>query len=131
MRFDKTKPVWVYRNLKHGREARPLYSVMQGGRVIRRTHRIMLTDAHFVVRETGRQRVLKEGRKNVHAFVVGTVVTSGMGRTSRGHLGSKITYNPYRGDSFVMGDNQVKVEGAMAVILNHHGMTGTYFYEKR
>ena len=133
MRIDRTKPVRVYRNLKHGSKARPLYSVMQGGRVIRRTHHIMLRDAHFVVRETGRQRVLKEGRKNVHAFVVGTVVDHAMGRTARGRLNVKITYSPYLGDSFVIGCNQgnVKVQGARAVILNHHGMTGAYFYEKR
>ncbi len=131
MKIDKTRPVRVYRNLKHGRKSRPLYSVMQDGRVIRRTHQIMLKDAKFIVWEKSRQRVLKEGRKNVHAFVIGTVVDSAMGRTKAGRLNLKISYNPYLGDSFVIDGSNVKVEGAMAVILNQHGVTGAYFFEKR
>jgi hypothetical protein len=46
--------VWVYRNLKHGRGARPLYSIMSKGRVIARRHRVLLTDCRLVVREGGR-----------------------------------------------------------------------------
>lgn len=130
-KFDKTKPVWVYRNLKHGRKSPLLYSVMQNGRVVCRTHRIMLKDARFVVRETGRQKVLRKGRKNVHAFVVGMVVASAMGRTSRGWLNLKVAYNPYLGNSFVIDGSKVKIDGAMAVILNHHGMTVACVFEKR
>ncbi len=73
--FDLSKPVRVYRNLKHGRKTRPLYSIMQGGRVIARRHRVLLSGKNdyciFVVNEAGRQRVLKQKRKNVHAFVAG------------------------------------------------------------
>ena len=40
-------------------------------RVIDRAKDVFLTHPSFVVRQSGRKRVLAEGRKNVHAFVVG------------------------------------------------------------
>lgn len=63
--------VKVYRNLKHGKKARPLYSIMHKGRVVARQHRVLLTAAKFIVNQAGRRRVIQSGRKNVHAFVVG------------------------------------------------------------
>ncbi len=72
-KLDPTKPVYVYRNLRHGRKAPPLYSVLQNGRVVDRRHTVTLHDVEFVVREGGRQKVLATGRKNVHAFVKGYV----------------------------------------------------------
>lgn len=117
--------VWVYRNLKHGRQSRPLYSVMQNGKVIRRTHRILLANAKFVVREGGRQRVVREKRKNVHAFVVGTPVSSAFGIDRHGKdLPAKVRYNPYEGPHFKWDDHPLK--GARAVLLNENGISATY-----
>lgn len=70
-KLDPAKEVWVYRNLNM--KGGPWYSVMQDGKVIARTTHLMLEDARFVVREKGRQRVLIQRRKNVHAFVVGRI----------------------------------------------------------
>lgn len=134
--LNRNKPVWVYRNLKHGKHTRPLYSVMQDGRVVRRTHRILLTDVKFVVRENGRQRVLKEGRKNVHAFVVGKVVGSAMGIDRHAqHLPVQVFYNPYENGQFVRKERisltgrcmtSHPVTAARAVLLNERGMTAAY-----
>jgi hypothetical protein len=56
--------VEVYFNLH-----KKLFSVRQGGRVLFHTPCILIHGPRFVVQEGGRQRVIREGRKNVHAFV--------------------------------------------------------------
>lgn len=70
--------------------------------------------ATFKVSEAGRQRVLREQRKNVHAGVVGELVSwkdldgdDGAVASSFNwdNLGVKVTYNPYRGPTFVL-DNE-------------------------
>ncbi len=91
---------------------------MQKGRVVGHSPMILLTDCRFVVRPAGHARVLREGRKNVHAFVVG-------------HLGSlreeahtiKIRYNPRECGSFrTMGGRNVNA--ASLVILDNNGIRG-------
>lgn len=138
MKIDVTKFVKVYRNLKHGKSARPLYSVVQGGRVVARLHRVLLSTAAFVVNEAGRQRVIKEKRKNVHAFVIGYIRNNrympkgkiggccGINETGK-DLPWKIRYNPYEAGHFI-GQNGEEVEGAMCVLLNEHGITAAYVY---
>ena len=43
------------------------------GLVIGHTNRVVLEDATFKVSEAGRQRVIREQKKNVHAYVIGTL----------------------------------------------------------
>jgi hypothetical protein len=130
MKINRNKPIWVYRNLRHGHKSIPLYSIMQNGRVVKRAHRILLTSVKFIVRESGRQRVLREGRKNVHAFAVGFMRGSAAGTDSKGKLPVKIGYNPYKGSTFfcTMTTNNLNtpVTGAAVLILNEYGMTGAY-----
>lgn len=122
--------VKVYRNLKHGKKARPLYSIMQNGRVVARQHRVLLTNCKFVVNQAGRRRVIQSGRKNVHAFVVGEWVRKpdsafGTDETDSTKLGMKIVYNPYKMSSFqTEAGNDVKE--AWGCLLNENGMTATY-----
>lgn len=59
--------VYVHRNLHHGG-----WSILNKGKVIARRNRYVLRDAEFRVRPGGHKRALREGRRNVHAFVVGT-----------------------------------------------------------
>jgi len=47
------------------------------GKLYCHSHRVELKDARFHVNENGRQRVVREKRKNVHAYVVGTWVNEG------------------------------------------------------
>tara|TARA_B110000902_G_scaffold146614_1_gene169090 strand:- start:49 stop:507 length:459 start_codon:yes stop_codon:yes gene_type:complete len=63
--------VQVYRNLHNG-----LISIqdLSTGLVLGHAYAIDLRWADFIVREAGRQQVIKEKRKNVHAFVRGEVV---------------------------------------------------------
>jgi hypothetical protein len=122
--FDRTKPVYVYRNLNAGR-GKKVYSVMQNGRVVRHVTAIMLRDITFVVREKTRQKVLRTGKKAVHAFAKGHVVGSAMGTDRFGVLPVTVIYNPYNfGNFFASAGYPVK--GARAAILNQHGMTAAF-----
>jgi hypothetical protein len=131
MRINYNKPVWVYRNLKHGRNAKRLYSVMQKGRVVQRRNCVLLADCRFIVREKGRQRVLITGRKNVHAFVVGYLVAV-KGAAMAKELPITVFYNPHYDKSFmaVVGKNEAwPIKSAGAVLLNEYGMTAYHEYE--
>lgn len=82
--------VFVYFNLH-----RKCWSVkaMEGpkkGLVIKHTDSIKLVDCKFKVSEAGRQRVIREQRKNVHAGVVGTMVEHAI------PCSLPVSYNPYR-----------------------------------
>ena len=70
--IDPAKICRVYRNLHNG-----LFSVQQkqGNRwlVVGHVSEIVLRDVTFEVNENGRQRVLREQKKYVHAYVCGYV----------------------------------------------------------
>lgn len=92
-----TMRVFVYRNLH-----KKLWSVraMEGpnkGRVILHATTISLANCTFKVSEAGRQRVIREKRKNVHAGVQGTLIES----APPSDCSRKITYDPYRYATFV------------------------------
>lgn len=56
------------------------------GRLYCHAHRVELHDAQFRVQEAGRQRVLREKRKNVHAYIVGKLHNVGDVMKERHHL---------------------------------------------
>jgi hypothetical protein len=123
--------VKVYRNLKHGRSAAPLYSVLYKGKVIARKHRVLLRDAHFIVNEAGRRRVLESGHKNVHAFVVGTLTNEHgcFGIDADGNdFRMRVTYDPRKGPHFVTATAPVGriVKSALGVLLNERGISACY-----
>jgi len=95
--------VEVYFNLH-----KKLFSVRdcKTGRVVHHTQRIWIEDPEFVVRKAGRERVLREKKKNVHAFVRGTwfKVQSDFDVSrliDHQACSDEVTYNPYKYDSFV------------------------------
>jgi len=115
--------VYVYRNLRRGG-----YSIMHKGRVIEHRQSLTLSPASFIVSPAGRARVLREGRKNVHAFVKGELEgrqDAAVRLDEAEKLGfmkaEKVTYNPYKAGSFMSGGEPVK--GAKAVLLNEQGIT--------
>lgn len=64
---------------------------------------IILTNVEFKVGKAGRARVLKEKKKNVHAYVSGTLLLAVNGKTDAYSQAAlyEITYNPYKHDEFV------------------------------
>lgn len=118
--------VFVYRNLH-----KKCYSVksMKTGRVIAHVHEIMLFQPKFKVSEAGRNKVLRTKQKNVHAGVVGYVTDSYVNFICAGVLGYvtdsyvnficptiKVTYNPYKYNSFVRQDESSISEAKIAHI---------------
>lgn len=97
--IDPSKDVWIYRNLRPGKSMSDrAFSIMQDGLVVGHSDYVVVKDARFVVREGGRQRVLHEKRKNVHAFVVGTIIDPKTPCPGRWY---PVRYNPYVVRTFV------------------------------
>ena len=71
----------------------------QSGLVIEHTDKLFVTNAMFVVRKSGNERVKKEGKKNVHAFVNG--IRSKLKQGMMPEFASyKVRYDPYTMDYF-------------------------------
>ena len=77
------------------------------GRVMLHTDKVHINNPTFVVRKAGRERVLREGKKNVHAFVRGDItVFNDFDHIKVGfdpdYLDyTLVLYNPYKFDTFV------------------------------
>jgi|688.fasta_scaffold144269_3 hypothetical protein len=81
------------------------------GRVIAHETEVKLINATFKVSEAGRQRVIREQRKNVHACVVGTLTDTVK------NCDQAVTYNPYKYNSFVFKKDESPVLTAQNVLL--------------
>lgn len=93
--------VFVYYNLH-----KKCWSIKHKNKVIGYADTVLLKDCSFQVSETGRKRVLRERKKNVHAGVTGTLVASDVVRRK---YKTCVTYNPYKRGSFYEVDSKKKV----------------------
>jgi hypothetical protein len=99
------------------------YSVRHLGRVILHASDLQVLDARLVVQEGGRQRVLREQRKNVHAFVRGTLAgyvqlgkVEGFGTLYHGQGPVlPVSYNPFAGPTFMLKDTGEPIHRARIV----------------
>lgn len=112
----------IYRNLR--RDCWSVRSREQSnyGDVIAHTKYAIVNDVTFVVSEAGRQRVLREKRKNVHAFVRGELdALNFAGNTKRLHKLKKsdylVSYSPYKGPKFTSDTTNEPIEHAETVLL--------------
>lgn len=89
--------VEVYRNLH-----RNCLSVRFRGRVIAHVDRIALRNVEFHVSQSGRERVLRERRKNVHAYLrgewLGPFEMYSLPPSITGH--ADVRYDPYQYSQF-------------------------------
>lgn len=81
--------VSVYWNLH-----RNCWSIRHKGKVIGYADSLLLEDVTFKVSESGRQRVLREKKKNVHAFACGTLLDKNLVKPEI--MNRAISYNPYK-----------------------------------
>ncbi len=87
---------YIYRNLHTGG-----FSIKHRGLVIDRNNFFIAKKVIFKVGELGRQRVLKEKRKNVHAYTVAENYVSAKKKDLKSLDKLKIiTYNPYTANYF-------------------------------
>jgi len=124
--------VRVYKNLhKDCYSVRAIEGSMKGI-VIAHARNIVLKNVKYIVGEKGRERVIREKQKNVHAFVEGDIVSMITIGTNTLNFplhtslpfsnGVAITYNPYEYKSFVTRDHQVPVYESSYAILNDYGI---------
>ena len=109
--------VFVYYNLhKHTWSIKALQGP-QRGRVIGHSDTVLLQDAIGRVSEAGRQRVLRDKRKNVHAGIVGTLVH----REVEGYFPEldEVTYNPYKYTTFVHKDTEECYTGSQFAYMDN------------
>lgn len=111
------KLVKAYRNLNIRDHV--AYSVMdrKTGKVIAHEPVVVVSQARLLVSESGRQRVLREKRRNVHAFAEGCWEYP----ADPPHETEKIRYNPYLFGSFVRASDEHPVHEADYVVLDAEG----------
>ena len=112
------KNVRIYRNIKTN-----VWSIwcMDECRVIAHVDSIRLKGAVFHVSEKGRQRVIREKRKNVHAWVHGVVTEDPLLSTMEQF---RLSYNPYKSAYFMrkLAENQFqRVTHCPLVVLHSDG----------
>lgn len=107
------KKVMVYYNLhKH------TFSVVYDGKVILHADYVKLTDVEFRVRPGGKEKVRKDKSKNVHAFVIGTLIDycqypcENIPEPTSNDI---VTYNPYKHDTFVYKSDESPIRFANEV----------------
>ena len=92
------------------------------GKVIAHSDTVVLEGCKLMVSEAGRQRVLREKRKNVHAGVSGTWIHYCTNRADNAFdflsmVGKQVTYNPYKYDSFVVKATEQSIDKADVVAM--------------
>jgi len=107
--------VMVYYNLhKH------TFSISRNSRVITHADYVKLTDVEFRVRQGGREKVVREKSKNVHSFVIGTLMDyckypcENLPSEPNSNI---VTYNPYKYNSYVTKDTEEPIYRAGEVEL--------------
>ena len=107
------KKVMVYYNLH-----KKTFSVKYDNKVILHADYVKLGDVEFRVRAGGKERVRQEKSKNVHAFVIGTLLDyceypcEELPSEPNDNI---VTYNPYKYDSYVMKNTEEPIYHANEV----------------
>jgi hypothetical protein len=109
--------IHVYRNLAKG-----CWSIRSGGRVVAHLHRVTLRSCVMRVREGGRQRVLREGHRNVHAWIEGTWIEDAV---DEGLV--EIGYNPFLAPTFTLRPGFEPIHAARLVVLAETGRAYALF----
>ena len=121
--------VQVYYNLH-----KKCLSVRHKGKVIEHAQEVTLTDARFHVQQAGRERVLKQKRKNVHAYVSGKLKETFWFTQAPKYIWTAkqhVTYNPYKYKSFVNKKTLKPVASAEVVHISGKRITAGEFDQKK
>lgn len=126
--------VQVYRNLHKG-----CWSIKQKGLVKAHATDVIIHDVRFKVSERGRQRVIRDQRKSVHAYATGYLMfldhldkeydlvrRHWADRNKQDYV--NVTYNPYKHPKFY---SQYKFFGVFGDPKLYDGCTVAYMYSDR
>lgn len=116
----------VYRNLHTGG-----LTVRYQGRVLLHTDAVWLCDVDYVVSPAGRERVLREKRKNVHAYARGELAVPQDPYALIDAVA--VTYNPYKCGSFYDRITEEAVKSAAWARITAKGITsfGTVYTKEQ
>jgi hypothetical protein len=114
--YDWEHDVEVYRNLHNNK-----YSIRcsKSKLVIAHADEIGLLDVKFVVHKAGREKVLNEQRKNVHAYAKGKI---SMIHYPSWRVDRAVKYNPYRFGFFFDAKTKEVVKEADMCYISLEGM---------
>ena len=121
--------VQVYYNLH-----KKCLSVRHKGKVIEHAQEVTLTDARFHVQQAGRERVLKQKRKNVHAYISGKLKETFWFTQAPKYIWTakqSVTYNPYKYKNFVNKKTLEPVTSAEVVHISGKRITAGEFDQKK
>jgi len=121
--------VQVYYNLH-----KKCLSVRYKGKVIEHAQEVTLTDARFHVQQAGRERVLKQKRKNVHAYISGKLKETFWFTQAPKYTWTakqRVTYNPYKYKNFVNKKTLEPVTSAEVVHISGKRITAGEFDQKK
>jgi len=110
-RLDTSKKVRVYRNLNNG-----TLSIKQNGHIVGHAQEVTLMNVLFIVSDSGHNRFLREGVKNVHAYVEGYVTVS-----KKSFNGIRVGYNPSKLNCFFKYDTMEKITNASIIKIYRTG----------
>ena len=119
----------VYRNLHRAGHNRSTYvwSIKQNGKVIGHTKMATILRPRFVVHESTRQRIIREGCRGVCAFFRGEMVKMEL----PANRGRRVSFNPFELPYFYWCDTREKVNAADLVVLTDKGAYAVMKKESR
>lgn len=120
------KNVLIYWNLN-----KDCVSIKANGHVIGYAKSVIIENVTFKVQESGRQRAIRDGQRNVHAYAIGTLVAAdwienkeslpvswnGIDSDAAKLHTRRIKYNPFRGPNFT-------IDGAAVASVQSMYLTG-------
>lgn len=109
---------YIYRNLNRGG-----FSVKYKGLVIANMHRFTADDVRFQVSDASRNRAVREGRRNVHAYMVCDKEPIGLhwkDETFEKHVDENnmkpVYYHPLQTETFVIAGTSTPVTEAKHIV---------------
>lgn len=82
-----------------------------------------MANVKFVVSQAGRSRVLRERKKNVHAFIIGDLLSYTTLPSEDSYSGMGVTYNPYKYEQFVRSSDGSPIDSARLVNVSGRNIT--------
>jgi len=119
---------FIYYNLTSAKWSIKALEGPHKGLVVGHADKVQLKNCSFKVSQAGRERVLREQQKNVHAGVEGTIINvEGFkarkpvklvkGCIQCGLWSERVTYNPYKNEKFINENGDSYILGASLVTM--------------
>lgn len=114
----RKKQFKIYRNLH-----KDCFSVMRwnpdkrGYRLFAHEKDLVCQDVNFTISKAGREKVLREKQKNVHAFVICQNYTTFVDEPK---LGDQVYYNPYKMETFQVKTTDEPIYSTGTLIMTNN-----------